>query len=323
MAVQGTGSAGMRHMSVLAQMEHVCPIAIPKRPGRRSELDTLGYRTARSVKEAADLGAGLCIVATNTDQHAADAHFAIEAGLDVLIEKPISSTSCSAAELVRAASGAERSVFVGCQLRFSESLDRFRSQLSAIGSIHRVGIECGSFLPDWRTNRPYRESYSAQPEQGGVLRDLIHEIDYATWLFGWPDAVEARIRNLGRLGIESDEVAQLNWEVSDGCLVSIDLDYLTRPPRRNTTAFGQDGVLEWDAIEGTVRLTRPDGFEQSSHPERHDDLFALQDRAFFNTHTAQVDPRLATGADGVNALAVCDSARRASEDHSAAAVAYS
>ena len=120
-----------------------------------------------------------------------------------------------------------------------------------------------------------------------------------------------------------DEVAQLNWEASDGCLVSIDLDYLTRPPRRKTKAFGQNGVLEWNGIEAKVRLTRSDGSEESSHPQKQDELFRLQDRAFVNTHTGQIDERLATGSDGVNALAVCDSARRASEAHSAAAVTYS
>ncbi len=36
-----------------------------------------------------------------------------------------------------------------------------------------------SWLPDWRPDRDYRESYSARLDEGGVLRDLVHEIDYA------------------------------------------------------------------------------------------------------------------------------------------------
>ena len=46
----------------------------------------------------------------------------------------------------------------------------------------------GQYLPDWRTNADYSKSYSASFEMGGgVLFDLIHEIDLAVNLMGQPE----------------------------------------------------------------------------------------------------------------------------------------
>jgi predicted dehydrogenase len=78
-------------------------------------------------------------------------------------------------------------------------------------------------FPEWRPARDYRESYSASSEQGGVLRDLIHEIDYAVWLYGKPVAIIAQLSNSGRLGIAAEESADLLWRTPCGATVSIRL----------------------------------------------------------------------------------------------------
>ena len=48
-------------------------------------------------------------------------------------------------------------------------------------------VSCQSWLPDWRPGRDYRESYSARADEGGALRDLVPELDYATALLGRPE----------------------------------------------------------------------------------------------------------------------------------------
>ena len=38
---------------------------------------------------------------------------------------------------------------------------------------------------NWRPKQDYHTSYSAYKNKGGgVLLDLSHELDYATWIFG-------------------------------------------------------------------------------------------------------------------------------------------
>ena len=76
---------------------------------------------------------------------------------------------------------------VGCNLRFLPSLQRLKDLIAqgVIGRIVRASFEAGQWLPDWRPRQDYRKSYSADPDSGGgVLFDLIHEIDAAYWILG-------------------------------------------------------------------------------------------------------------------------------------------
>jgi predicted dehydrogenase len=183
-----------------------------------------------------------------------------------------------------------------------------------IGPVHSVRIECQSFLPEWRPGTDYRRAYCARADEGGVLRDLIHEIDYAIWLFGRPCKLFARLKNSSALGIESDESADLYWESPAGASVSIRLDYLTRIPRRKMTAFGELGDLEWDYFGKRVALALAGRPQQIWNIEQERDEM-LRDQAaaflrFAETHDAS---SLATLEEGAFAVAVCDTARISSE----------
>lgn len=313
-AVIGTGSIGMRHCDVLRRLPDVSVIAVPKRPERVVALAEQGYTVAKSIREAADRGATLGIVASDTASHVEDGLSAMQNGLDVLIEKPLSVDASRAQLLSVRADELNRKVSVGYCLRFSGSLNKFRELLRAIGRIHAVRIECQSYLPDWRPARSYRDSYSACANQGGVLRDLIHEIDYAGWIFGWPASLHGRVRNLGRLGIAADETADLQWERPDGGVVSIRLDYLSKPPRRRMTAFGELGTLHWDDVKNIVVLALADELEQVlPFTQTRDEMMLAQAQAFLRVRGGGNDSRLATARDGLMSLAVCDAARRSSE----------
>jgi predicted dehydrogenase len=313
-AVLGTGSIGTQHLAVLRTIEGVQPLAIPRRTERIAALAAAGYRTAPDLPEAVGMGATLAVIATDSGRHRDDGLAALETGLDILVEKPLATNAPDAAQLARSADKAGRRLFVGCVLRCSESLGVFRKQLHHIGRVHTVRIDCHSYLPAWRRERPYRESYSARAHEGGVLRDLVHEIDYAGWIFGWPTAVQARLRNLGRLGIEAEEAADLAWITADGCVVSVSLDYLTRPPRRSMRAAGELGTVEWNGLTGTVTLALADEPETVFRSTQTRNAMLLeQDLAFIAACRDGEISDVASGMDGVRALAVCDAARCASE----------
>ena len=184
-------------------------------------------------------------------------------------------------------------------------------------------IECQSYLPDWRPQRPYKDSYSARAEEGGVLLDLIHEIDYTGWLFGWPVSLQAGLKNLGRLGIDSDKIAELTWETSKGCIVSTNLDYLSRTPRRQLHAYGELGTICWDGITGTVQLMLAGAsLQEHQSTQTRDEMFAAQIGALVDYINGEPDSRMATGVDGVKALAICDAARLSSTSRREEVVIY-
>ena len=323
-AVVGSGSVGLRHLTAMRSLEGIEPIAVPSRQSRLAELAAEGFQTAPDVRTAASHGARAAIIATNTSRHAADTAVALAEGLDVLVEKPMAVDAVQARQVRDEGTRAGRRIFVGCVLRFSESLGMFRDRLAQLGRLHTVRIECQSYLPEWRPSRPYQDSYSARAGEGGVLRDLIHEIDYAGWLFGWPQAVQARVKNLGRLGIDAEEVAELMWELPGGALVSMTLDYLSRPTRRYLRASGERGTLEWDGVAGTMTAVLVNAPPQTLRSaQTRDELFLTQDRAVIDACRGTLDPRLAMAEDGVKALAVCEAAQRANACRREEIVEYS
>jgi len=313
----------MRHIQFFKQIDGVNVIAVPNRVERVTELTEQGMVVAQSVAEAANLGATLCVIASNTGKHAHDCLEALDSGMSLLVEKPLATNASEAKTLSRRAEETGGSIFVGCVLRFSESLNTFQQMLGQVGVLHSVRIEAQSYLPDWQPERSIQNSFRGRSQEGGVLLDLVHDIDSAGTLFGWPVAVNGRVRNLGRLGIGADEIAELSWETQNGCAVSISLDYLTRPARRRINGYGDLGTIEWDGIEGTTIIkTPPSPVRVKRSSQTRNKMFMEQTHAFLHSINGNCDLRIATCEDGIKALAVCDAARKSSESERIETVEY-
>ncbi|MBH52106.1 MAG: hypothetical protein CL785_03005 [Chloroflexi bacterium] len=314
-AVIGTGSAGMQHLNALSKLPNVYPIAIPKRVSRLNDLKNANYAAVSSLSEAAEIGANKCIIASDTKDHWKDCLEAFDHGLDVLVEKPMTVSTTEANDLNKACQKLNTRLYIGCLLRFSESLQIFANQVPNIGPLHSVLIESRSYLPDWRPNRAYRESYSARSGEGGVLLDMIHEIDYATWIFGFPSSVQCKTKNLGRLGIQSEEIAELSLEIDSGCLISINLDYITKEPIRWVRALGTNGRLDWNGITGEVTQYITNNTAQKYQSKQTPmDLFVEQAKAFVQSNQYFTHPNLVSGYEGALSLEICEAAVRSSRN---------
>jgi len=313
-AVRGIGSIGARHIAVIRDVLKLQPVAVPVRANRIGDLEAKGYRVLPELLRVNGPGPHVCIIATATERHVSDTEDALGKGYSVLVEKPLSHNTDGLRRLKDLTDASGLRVFVGCNLRFHHGLRKFREMLPNIGAVHSVRIECQSYLPDWRPDSDYRTSYSARKGTGGVLLDLIHEIDYALWLFGRPEKVLAELQNSGRLGIESEDMADLLWRSPSGASMSVHLDYLTRRTRRKMMAMGAEGALEWDAIGGSVRLTPNLGEEQLfSIQQDRDAMYRDQAEAFLQVVAGGNPGNLATFDEGANSVALCDAARRSSQ----------
>lgn len=252
--ILGTGSIGMQHANMLKKMG-AQPLLIPVRTERCEELKSEGYAVASKLDMSIAESAKCCIIATETNRHVEDAMCAIDLGLRVLVEKPL---GVNAEDIFRFKSKIDGlgldSLRVACPLRWSEAILVVKKNLEGLGRIHTVNICCQSYLPDWRPERDFKKSYSASADQGGVVRDLVHEIDYCNYLFGLPSAREIQFSGVkgASIGIESTSNAILSWRMGEQTLVSIQLDYLTRSARRSICVYGENGEISADLISGEI-----------------------------------------------------------------------
>jgi len=319
--VRGSGSIGQRHARVFRQEgADVALWPVRDRGLGPDSVDAVDEATgARLLDDStgpAALRDALVVVATDTSRHVADALQALDSGATaVLVEKPVAATVGDATALTEHPRSGD--VWVAAPLRAHEAfrhLHRLVGRLDQGGSAH---VWSQSWLPDWRPARDYRESYSARPDEGGVLRDLVHEIDYATVLFGAPTLVGARVATSGPLDIAADQAATLLW-AAGRFDVTARLDYTTRPTTRGIVVHSPGGILEWDVVRATIRHTTPDGdvTEQVfDHDLDRDIVMGTQARAALELRAwAPAQQRIPRGApaslaEGVAAVRLCDEAR--------------
>jgi predicted dehydrogenase len=318
--VRGTGSIGRRHLDVFGRLVGAGVLACPVRA-----------ETSRALSEAGVPVVGLdqlperlrgAVVATETSRHLADVRTLLTRG-DVLVEKPVAPSADGLRELHAEAKRLGRQVFVAFCLRFDASLSRFARRLPEVGAVDAVRIVCESYLPDWRPNTDYRAAYSARAADGGVLRDLAHELDYASWLFGRPREVYARLGNSGRLGIDADDSADLLWETTRGTRVSVRLSYLGRPGRRDMHVSGEHGELRWNGIAQRVTFVDAVGRRESeSFGEPRNSMYERQAAAFLLACDGGEPGPLATLEEGAFVAALSDAARHSSKSGRAEAVSH-
>lgn len=149
-----------------------------------------GARRLESVAEAAQRGAEAVIVASPSAYHAAQTLEALDAGLHVLVEKPIAGTVAEGERMAEAARAADRVLAVGLFRRFFPAARTLREMIAAevLGPVRRYAVaEGGPF--DW----PAASAgfFQRRHAHGGVLHDVgIHVLDLLVWWFGEPEIVE-------------------------------------------------------------------------------------------------------------------------------------
>ena len=237
--VIGQGSAGRRHARVLAEIG-LTVTTVSRRP------DAGRFGTIAEAIEAS--ATGYVVVATETVDHARVLAelAAVAPAARILVEKPLFG-ACPSTPL-----SAFPDIKVGFSLRMHSGLRKLRAELDG-QDVVSAQIYCGQYLPDWRPDRDYRDTYSSDRTRGGgVLHDLSHELDYASWLFGDCTRVNAIGGRMGGLGIAADDSWGILASFERCPVATLQLNYLFRPLRRDCVVVTRDHSYELDFRANTL-----------------------------------------------------------------------
>lgn len=145
--------------------------------------------------------------------------------------------------------------YVACPLRYNAVIQYIKQNITPDDVISVRSIS-SSYLPDWRTGQDYRKSYSAHRDfGGGVSIDLIHEWDYLTYLFGWPERIHSFIGKKSHLEIDSDDYAVYIAEYNDK-IVELHLDYFGRKTIREVQLFTTDDTIVGDIASNRISFLK-------------------------------------------------------------------
>lgn len=143
--------------------------------------------------------------------------------------------------------------YVACPLRYTEVIQYVKNNID-LSKAYSVRAICSSYLPDWRPNVDYRETYSASLEQGGgVSIDLIHEWDYIIYLLGLPNEIYNFRGTFSDLQITSDDLSVYIAKY-DNLLAEVHLDYFGRKAIRELQLFINNDTIVVDIINSEIRF---------------------------------------------------------------------
>ena len=305
--VVGTGSIGSRHIVNLLSLG-ARVITFSYRREVRSEPWRREVRSIEDLDAAFEAAPDAVVIANRTDQHMDVALRGARDGRALYIEKPLSHSLAGVDELIEESRARALVIESGFMLRFHPNLRWLKAFLEAgeLGDLFYCRAAVGQYLPEWRPKQDYRASYSASSTCGGVVFDLVHELDLMAWLFGAIESVQAMTARAACLEIDSEAIAQIGLRTEGGLLAQVHLDYVRPAYARTLEIAGARGVVQWDDARGTVELTQPDRTARVVHTApagfARNDLFVAHMRHFLARLADPLLPAVSSLADGVGAL---------------------
>lgn len=242
--VIGYGSVGQRHVRLLLDLG--CSVAVVSR--RLIEYSPAYTNLTQALESWRP---DYVVIASRTSEHHEDLSNLAKhdfGGL-VMSEKPLFDFNIPIPE------NRFSKLFVAYNLRFHPLLQQLKTIIDQSPRLITAHIYVGSYLPNWRINTDYRQSYSAyRTAGGGVLRDLSHEIDYTLWLFGCWRRLTANGGKFSTLEIDSDDTYSILMETPSCSSVAIHLNYIDRVPRREILLNTEEQTISVDLYSNSISL---------------------------------------------------------------------
>ena len=242
-ALVGAGMIARPHLRGLKNLG--VPVSVCALEGAEELVQEIGWGQVVETLEEAIRDADLVDIVTPTSTHHQVALRCLEAGKNVVVEKPLARTSAQATELKNAAARNGAQIFVAHVVRFFPAYAALR-QAVAQGRIGQVASARFTRTGGYPTWSPW---FADTEASGGVIFDLmIHDLDVARWVCGEVTRVYATL--VHRDGHQVGQIV-LNHE---GGAISYIRGTWGADGIPFTTTFnvaGDGGVLRFDSAAGT------------------------------------------------------------------------
>ena len=295
-AVVGAGQFGRNHIRVWRELEGVELVGIVDSSPERAEEIAAEFNTKviPRVDALAATGVQAVSLAVPTKEHARIGCRLLEAGIDVLVEKPMAASLDEADQLIAAAKRSGRILQVGHVERFNPAVAAAQSIVSRpmFFEVHRLGI------------------FTPRSLDIDVVYDvMIHDLDILLAL------VDAPVVDLKAVGIpvitDKVDIAQARVEFSTGTVANVTASRVSTERIRKMRFFQEHEYISLDfarqdALRVRVQPGSPQpgiGFEKmvtAQEEPLHAEL-----RAFAESVRTRKQP-VVDGAAGRRALALAD-----------------
>lgn len=252
--VIGVGNLGQHHARIYAQSKQAELVGVADINSRAAQTVAGLYKAKPFANYLEMLGEVEAVsIAVPTVKHYEVAKAALEAGIHVLIEKPITPTLLEAEELLSIASRKGRLIQVGHIERFNVALQALQKVVTAPKLIEADRV--GPFTP--RT-----------ADVGVVLDLMIHDIDIIL------NVVQSPLEKIDAIGMSLlspfEDVASARLQFANRCVANLTASRVTRQKRRSMTVFQKDLYVVVDYVGQDVTIYRKDLTQgRTDDPQSH------------------------------------------------------
>jgi predicted dehydrogenase len=288
-AVIGAGWWGTTaHIPALKSMESAELVAVQNQDKARAQKIAADFGIplgTSSVEEVLALeGLDAVVISSTPNVHHEHAKAALEKGLHILVEKPLTLTAQQADDLVEIARRKERHFLVSSPWHYTPHGIEARRlvQSGALGQLKMISVLMTNFTIGFYEGRPWEELFGAASEGQDIARPYLEpgrrsyndpavagggqiycQVSHVAAYLGFltdrqPTEVFARLDNAGT---PVDVYNSLNIKLADGTLVSMASHGLPMPSERQheVRVYGTEGALLLELWKGTMEFQDREG----------------------------------------------------------------
>lgn len=243
-AVAGLGAIGRQHARLVSELPQFELVAVcDANPAAREELvDRLQVPAVDDYAELVKFEPQAVIIALPTSLHFEAATFFLNAGIHLLVEKPVAATIEEATQLAELAATSNTTLLVGHVERFNNGVRALKQQIEAgrLGQIisvvtRRVGIA-----------RP------AAPNANVALDLAIHDVDVVRYLLDTPgEFLASGLSTIGDNQLEDHVDLVLRY---GDVFCTVQANWITPVKIRRLSITGSKGTAELDYISQQLRV---------------------------------------------------------------------
>ena len=258
----------------------------------------------------------LAAIATDSGVHAEIALACLDAGLNVIVEKPMAMSMADADRIIAKAEETKRLVSVCHQNRFNLAVQRMRRALEQ-GRFGRLSH--GSVHVRWNRNRAYYEQAPWRgkwaSDGGALMNQCIHGIDLLRWMLG--DEVEevyGQTRQQFHDYLECEDVGLAVLKFKNGAIATVEGTVNVYPKNLEETLylFGEKGTVK---LGGTScnNIDVWDFADADPEDEESRGLTEATSNVYGNGHTSLYADMLSAISEGRQPYIDAEAGRRALE----------
>ncbi len=299
--VIGTGAMGQNHLRIYSEMEGVELAGISDIDQKRVEFMATQFKTKAftDYKKMFLEGLDAVSVVVPTKLHKQVALDALDAGMQVLVEKPIADTIENAEMIIEAAKKARKVLMIGHIERFNPAVIRLKEIINSgiLGKI--VSISTKRVGP-----------YNPRIRDVGVILDLgVHDIDIISYLYG--KKINSVYAIAGANIHSFEDHASIILRMDHNFAGVVETNWLTPHKVRQLTTIGVKGVAYLDYINQTVQLHDNEWIRKAK--VEHSEPLKKELKYFIDCAATGKKPN-PCGEDGKHALEVAMAAIRSYQE---------